>query len=68
METQKRSKLFESSGFPRRPQNLKHSSNVRLSGRLLQIFVAFSECSNLDQKGLLKLLIEKKKHSHIAKK
>ena len=59
METQKRSKLFESSGFPRRPQNLKQSSNVRLSGRLLQIFVAFSECSNLDQKGLLKLLIEK---------
>ena len=48
----------QSSGFLRRPQNLKQSSiwfdiylvHVKSSWRLFQIFVAFSECPNFNSK------------------
>ena len=49
---------MKSLAFQWRPQNLKQSStwfdvylvNVKSSGRLLQIFVAFSECPNFNKK------------------
>ena len=58
--------IFWSSGFLRRPKNLKQSStcfdvylvNVKSSRRLFQIFVAFSECQNFKDTIFLRKILQ----------